>query len=73
MIGRLPAKHPWDIVAALARGRILCGVGLTTDLSIAGLAIGSGGANNGIAKLGIIIGSLASAIAGYLVLAGARR
>jgi NhaA family Na+:H+ antiporter len=50
---------------------LLCGIGFTMSLFIAGLAFGDGSPNNRIAKLGIIFGSLVSAFAGYLVLAKA--
>ncbi|MGI4876796.1 MAG: Na+/H+ antiporter NhaA [Janthinobacterium lividum] len=69
-LAQRPRGASWRQIYGVA---ILCGIGFTMSLFIAGLAFGDGGANNGIAKLGIIIGSLASAIAGYLVLAGARR
>lgn len=69
-LAQRPRGASWRQIYGVA---ILCGIGFTMSLFIAGLAFGDVGANNDIAKLGIIIGSLASAIAGYFVLAGARR
>ncbi len=48
---------------------ILCGVGFTMSLLIGGLAFEFGGADEARAdRLGILIGSFLSAVAGYLVL-----
>jgi Na+:H+ antiporter, NhaA family len=47
---------------------LLCGIGFTMSLFIAALAFGAGSAQEDAAKLGIIAGSLASALGGLLVL-----
>lgn len=52
---------------------LLCGVGFTMSLFIAALAFGEGSAPESAAKLGIISGSLLSALLGLAVLGGARR
>ena len=51
---------------------VLCGIGFTMSLFIATLAFGEGSAADTGAKLGIIGGSLISAIAGYAVLRGSK-
>ncbi|WP_419815085.1 Na+/H+ antiporter NhaA [Glacieibacterium sp.] len=52
---------------------LLCGIGFTMSLFIAGLAFGEGSTGNEAAKLGILGGSLAAALCGYLVLASGQR
>jgi NhaA family Na+:H+ antiporter len=52
---------------------LLCGIGFTMSLFIAGLAFGEGSAQDSAAKLGIIAGSVIAALAGVAVLAGSRR
>ncbi|WP_017667557.1 Na+/H+ antiporter NhaA [Sandarakinorhabdus sp. AAP62] len=47
---------------------LLCGIGFTMSLFIAALAYGTGSDQEATAKLGIIAGSLASALIGLLVL-----
>ncbi|WP_310473904.1 Na+/H+ antiporter NhaA [Sandarakinorhabdus sp.] len=47
---------------------LLCGIGFTMSLFIAALAFGTGSAQEEAAKLGIIAGSLASALIGMAVL-----
>jgi NhaA family Na+:H+ antiporter len=47
---------------------LLCGIGFTMSLFIAALAFGSGSSQEAAAKLGIIAGSLAAALAGLMVL-----
>ena len=64
-----PADTSWRQVYGAA---LLCGIGFTMSLFIAALAFGAGTANDTMAKLGILIGSLASALAGYAVLRTAR-
>jgi len=50
---------------------LLCGIGFTMSLFIASLAFEQGGAAYlGLDRLGILIGSLVSGLAGYLVLRG---
>jgi NhaA family Na+:H+ antiporter len=51
---------------------VLCGVGFTMSLFIAGLAFGDGAARNIDAKIGIVSGSILSAIAAWAILAGSR-
>jgi NhaA family Na+:H+ antiporter len=65
-----PRGASWRQIYGVA---VLCGIGFTMSLFIASLAFSDGSANNHMAKLGIILGSVASAGAGYLTLAGARR
>jgi Na+:H+ antiporter, NhaA family len=52
---------------------LLCGIGFTMSLFISALAFGEGSPQEAAAKLGIIAGSLASALIGLAVLAGSRR
>lgn len=66
---RRPSGATWRQVLGLA---MLCGIGFTMSLFIAGLAFGDG-TQHDEAKLGILAGSLISAIAGWLVLATARK
>ncbi|MFC3581996.1 Na+/H+ antiporter NhaA [Sphingomonas hylomeconis] len=47
---------------------LLCGIGFTMSLFIGGLALGDGSHQNDAAKLGILLGSIASAVAGFAVL-----
>ncbi len=64
-----PAGATWRQLYGVS---ILCGIGFTMSLFIAGLAFGDGTAAEQ-AKLGIIGGSVIAAVAGWLVLAGSRR
>jgi NhaA family Na+:H+ antiporter len=47
---------------------LLCGIGFTMSLFIGGLAFGDGSHQNEAAKLGILLGSIVSAVAGFAVL-----
>ncbi len=51
---------------------VLCGIGFTMSLFIAGLAFGEGSFLNVEAKIGILAGSILSALAGWLILSGSR-
>lgn len=64
-----PAGATWRQIFGLA---VLCGIGFTMSLFIGALAFGEGTAQAGAAKLGVLAGTLASAIAGWLILAGSR-
>ena len=63
----MPADASWPQVYGVA---LLCGIGFTMSLFISGLAFGDASRVAEVAKLGIIAGSLASALAGWAVLAG---
>jgi NhaA family Na+:H+ antiporter len=53
---------------------LLCGIGFTMSLFISALAFGEGSAQEQAAKLGIIAGSLLSALLGLVILnSGGRR
>jgi NhaA family Na+:H+ antiporter len=51
---------------------VLCGIGFTMSLFIAGLAFGEGSDMNTEAKIGIVCGSILSALLGWLILSGSR-
>lgn len=68
-LAALPVGTSWRQIHG---GALLCGIGFTMSLFIAALAFGEGSGNDAMAKLGILIGSLASATAGYVVLRTAR-
>ena len=61
----LPAGADWRQVWGLS---LLCGIGFTMSLFIAALAFGEGTPQDAAAKLGILGGSILSALAGWLVL-----
>ena len=60
-----PAHSTWAQVYGVA---LLCGIGFTMSLFIGGLAFAPHPDTGDAAKLGILLGSLASATAGFLVL-----
>jgi NhaA family Na+:H+ antiporter len=60
-----PRDANWYQVYGVA---LLCGIGFTMSLFIGGLAFGDGSHQNDAAKLGILMGSIVSAIAGFAVL-----
>jgi NhaA family Na+:H+ antiporter len=63
------AERPRDASWAQVYGvSLLCGIGFTMSLFIGGLAFGDGSLLNGEAKLGILAGSILSAMAGWTVL-----
>jgi NhaA family Na+:H+ antiporter len=65
-LANLPENVSWVQIYGLS---VLCGIGFTMSLFISSLAFeqsGTGFANND--RLGIILGSLISAVAGYLIL-----
>ncbi len=66
-IADLPAGADWRQVWGLS---LLCGIGFTMSLFIAALAFGEGTPPEAAAKLGIIGGSILSAIIGWLILRG---
>jgi Na+:H+ antiporter, NhaA family len=59
-----PAHASWIQIYGVA---LLCGIGFTMSLFIGGLAFGSGAQMDEV-KMGVLAGSLLSAIAGWLVL-----
>ena len=61
----MPAGASWRQLWGLS---LLCGIGFTMSLFIAGLAFGTGSAQEGAAKIGILGGSIIAAVGGYLVL-----
>ena len=60
-----PSKASWHQIYGIA---LLCGIGFTMSLFIGGLAFGDGSHANDAAKLGILLGSILSALAGWSVL-----
>ena len=60
-----PLHATWSQIYGVA---LLCGVGFTMSLFIGGLAFGEGSHRNDAAKLGILLGSIVSAICGFIVL-----
>jgi NhaA family Na+:H+ antiporter len=68
-LAELPDGASWWQVWGLA---ILCGIGFTMSLFISALAFGEGSALDSAAKIGILSGSILSALAGYLLLARAK-
>jgi len=66
----LPTGVGWRHLYGIS---VLAGIGFTMSLFIAGLAYGEGSALHREAKIGILAGSLISAIAGLVILTGSRR
>ena len=66
----MPAHSDWRQLFGLA---VLCGIGFTMSLFIAGLAFGEGSAQDAIAKIGILTGTIIAASLGYLLLARSAR
>jgi NhaA family Na+:H+ antiporter len=65
-----PARASWAQIYGVS---LLCGIGFTMSLFIGGLAFANQATLIEEAKIGILAGSLVSAIAGYVVLRFARR
>lgn len=61
----LPTNVTWRQLSGLA---VLCGIGFTMSIFIAGLAFGTAGAHFELARFGILLGSLLAAIFGYSLL-----
>ncbi|MEO6300096.1 MAG: Na+/H+ antiporter NhaA, partial [Paracoccaceae bacterium] len=66
---KLPAGADWWHMAGIA---LLAGIGFTMSLFIGGLSFGEGDAMNAV-RLGVLTASGLAAVAGFLVLRGARR
>ncbi|EIJ43541.1 Na+/H+ antiporter NhaA [Beggiatoa alba B18LD] len=64
-IAKLPEQASWLQLYGVA---ILCGIGFTMSLFIGGLAFGLEGDYANQVKIGVIVGSLLSAVMGYVLL-----
>ncbi|MCE7796012.1 Na+/H+ antiporter NhaA [Sphingobium sufflavum] len=60
-----PRDAGWRQIYGVA---LLCGIGFTMSLFIGGLAFGEGSHQNDAAKLGVLLASIISAAAGYVIL-----
>jgi NhaA family Na+:H+ antiporter len=70
-VAKLPESAGWTELAGVA---LLCGIGFTMSLFIGSLAFEQqSGKFDGLLRLGVISGSITSAIAGYVVLAFAAK
>ncbi|MDO9693122.1 MAG: Na+/H+ antiporter NhaA [Candidatus Latescibacteria bacterium] len=70
-LASLPDGADWKQLIGIA---LLCGIGFTMSLFIASLAFEQDGSSfRGLERLGILVGSLVSGVAGYLVLRAASR
>lgn len=69
-VAKLPAGVNFKQIFAIA---VLCGIGFTMSVFIAGLAFGSNNDLLSLAQLGILLGTLISAIVGYFLLKWATR
>ena len=67
-IAKLPEGVNFKHIFAIS---VLCGIGFTMSMFIAGLAFGGENANHAllpISRLGILLGTLGSAVIGYILL-----
>jgi NhaA family Na+:H+ antiporter len=65
-VGKLPAGASWGQLYGVA---LLCGIGFTMSLFVSSLAFEQGGSAIAVNdRLGILVGSILSAVVGYLVL-----
>ncbi len=64
-LARLPQGINWREFHGMA---VLCGIGFTMSLFVATLALDGGAETADAARLGILLGSLASALTGYVLL-----
>ncbi|MDX3911123.1 MAG: Na+/H+ antiporter NhaA [Sphingobium sp.] len=64
-----PRGASWRQIYGVA---LLCGIGFTMSLFIGALAFSDGSHQNDAAKLGVLLGSIISALAGYAILRMAR-
>ena len=64
-IGTLPNGSSWSGIIGVA---VLCGIGFTVSIFVAGLAFDDVGTQN-VAKIGILVASLIAAVAGSTILA----
>ncbi len=69
-VASLPKRTTWPLLYGMA---ILCGIGFTMSLFIADLSFVRGSENAELSRLGILIGSLVSAMAGLAFLTFALR
>ena len=70
-VAKLPESAGWTKLAGVA---LLCGIGFTMSLFIGSLAFEQqSGKFDGLLRLGVISGSIASAVVGYVVLAFAAK
>lgn len=67
-LASLPEAVSWRQLYGAA---LLCGIGFTMSLFIASLAFESSGAPQGLERLGILLGTFVSGVAGYFALRGA--
>jgi len=67
-LGRMPARVRWPDFAGMA---CLCGIGFTMSLFVSMLAYGGMPALGAESRIGILAGSLLSALAGYFILRAA--